>query len=210
MYATDNMDVMAWPNWGNDNNPPCPAGWLYSGDVASGPTLNYLNFFTLRNTILKGGVFWNYVPNPDTFVCPVDRKNMALPPPSPWSQRGQKVSTYVMNGAPCYYPDPTSGGNGKYGYKTCKTTDVWSPLCYIMWEPNALTSTGAVNTGAYNDGSDYPNATEGVGRLHIKGANILALGGHTLFIRFDDFQNEANITNRNLLWWSPKTIDGRP
>ena len=37
LYATDNSDYMPWPNWGNDGSPPCPPGWLYAGNVASGP-----------------------------------------------------------------------------------------------------------------------------------------------------------------------------
>lgn len=199
MYSTDNSDKMAWPNWGNDNSPPCPAGWLYKGDVRVGPpVVTWQTESTNRAPHIKGGVYWQYMPNAKSFVCPVDRP---APPPAPWSSRDNKLSTYTMNGAPAYYPP--GGVNSTYGYKTCKTSEV-NPMAYFLWEPDQV-----LNVGCYNDAANYPDRNEGVGRFHVRGANILAVGGHALFIKFEVFATEQIGTTKNLLWWSPRTPNGR-
>lgn len=106
-----------------------------------------------------------------------------------------------MNGAAAFFPAPPN--NSQYGYKTCKITQVWNPLCYLLWEPDQN-----LNPGCYGDASSYPDSSEGLGRLHVKGGNVLALGGNTLFMSIATFQNEQNLTSKNLLWWNPKTPNG--
>jgi prepilin-type N-terminal cleavage/methylation domain-containing protein len=198
MYSTDNSDKMAWPNWGNDASPPCPAGWLYKGDPAGTPVVTWQTESTNRAPHIKGGVYWQYSPNAKSFVCPYDRPS---PPVSPWSTRYNKLSTYTMDGSPCYFPS----SNSQYGYKTCKVNEV-NPMAYILWEPDEKLGS-AVNP--YNDAANYPDRNEGVGRFHVKGANILAVGGHVLFIKIEDFNKEQLGTTKNLLWWSPRTPSGK-
>lgn len=203
MYSADNQDAMPWPNWGNDANPPCPAGWLYSGDARGGlPALTVTTWATGRVPILKKGTFWQYVPNPETFVCPVDKKKLVTA--AELTARYEQVSSYTMNGASCYYASP----NNQYQYKTCKLWQVWNPLCYLLWEPD--TSNPSIGN-YFNDAANYPDQTkgEGVGRGHVKGANILAIAGHALFIRFDAFTTEQNNPSKGLLWWNPNSANGR-
>ena len=75
MYLTDDQDYMPWPNWGCDGD--CPAGWLYSpnpntpNNLNQGLALDTANWSTGRVANLKTGVYWQYLQNPDVFMCPV-------------------------------------------------------------------------------------------------------------------------------------------
>jgi hypothetical protein len=102
-----------------------------------------------------------------------------------------------MDGAACEF--------GRLNNGSVKVTQVWSTQCYIMWEPDESLLPPA---GTYNDGSSFPNNVEGVGRLHVSGAVILALDSHVNFIKYEAFQKEQNDPNRNLLWWAPDTSNG--
>jgi prepilin-type N-terminal cleavage/methylation domain-containing protein len=210
MYVGDNDERMPWPNWGNDNSPPCPAGWCYAGNGNTPVNLQWPNAAALWTTgqasNLQTGVYWQYVLNAKVFVCPVDAMSVGAPS---WMARYQKLTTYVMNGASCYYAP--LGDPGLYSYKTCKISDIWSPLCWIQWEPN-----GQTDPSAYNDGANYPDPNEGVSHLHIEGANVLAVGGNASFMQFSEFLTEEAVppvTNprqdtQGLFWWNPNQSDG--
>jgi type II secretory pathway pseudopilin PulG len=210
MYAGENQDTMPWVNWGTDPTPPCPRGWLYGGNPNSPNNLNQglaadtANWPTGRVANLQTGVYWQYIQNPDVFMCPVDALSVGT---ALWDQRNNKLSTYVMNGASAFYP---SFGNNIYGYKTCKMSQIWSPQCIINWEPNP-------NTGNnFNDGANYPDAIGGPSMVfHVTGVNVLAVGGSTRFMSFADSVGEMNhnpkgqyTTGLGLLWWNPITRDG--
>jgi hypothetical protein len=120
------------------------------------------------------------------------------------------MSTYVMNGAVC-------GFSGRQ--QTAKLSNIWSPLCYLQWEPDE-NNLGPGNPGAfdYNDGSNFPDVAEGVGRLHSKrGGMILAVAGHVEFITREQFVRESTTPSgqgpgpggKTYLWWSPFTENGR-
>ncbi len=202
MYYTDYRDFMPWPNWGNPNGVP---GWIYQAVGGAPPNLDVL---PLKNDPLpayKQGLLFSSVPNPKVFKCPLDGKSKYYP------QRANKMSTYIMNGAVC--------GFGKLAnaprYETVKVTTIWSPMCYVMWEPDETLINGGQPIGAfaYNDASSYPDRGEGVGRLHTSGAIIQALGGHVQFITFKKFQTEqlippAGTPGKGLLWWYPASNDG--
>ena len=141
------------------------------------------------------GLYYQYMPNPKAFGCLLDTKSKY------YAQRENKLSTYIMNGAVCgYSSDP---------FRSAKTTQVWSPMCYLQWEPDENLGAPPIGAFAYNDASSFPDRNEGVGRLHGKGAVVLALGGHVQFIAFKDFQTEQNRTGKGLLWWNPWSPDGR-
>lgn len=211
IYCGDNNDYLPWPNWGNDGSPPCPPGWLYKGLASSLPIVGagggqpaIDNWSSNQVVHLKAGVFWQYVPNGGLFTCPDDLKPSMS---GLWSKRVNTLSTYIMNGAACFYPSPVN----QYQYQTCKTSQV-NPMCYILWEPDQNS-----DPDVYNDASNYPGydnlsglgGNEGVGHLHVHGANILAIGGNTLYISYKDFANEQGIAAKNLLFWNPKTPTGR-
>ena len=225
MYLTDNQDYMPWVNWGTDSpGAGCPPGWVYglpNGDANSPNNLNTGNkindsilWYKGRGQNLSGGVYWQYAPNADTFFCPVDVLAVGT---ALWDGRTMKLSTYIMNGAPAYYPPNTPSGAALYGYKTCKASQIWSPLCIINWEPNDNVNTKPPGAGsfAYNDGASYPDTKEGIGHLHVTGAHVLAVGGSARFMSFADYVAEVNHNAHNentkgkgLFWWNPLRADG--
>jgi prepilin-type N-terminal cleavage/methylation domain-containing protein len=204
LYVNDNTDYMPWPSWGTDNS---TTGWLYAGNNI-GTALTSSTWVAGRMTNLNTGVYWQYVPNADIFMCPVDKLNVGS---AKWNTRPQKLSTYVMNGASCYYPD--LGSPSLYQYKTCKMSQIWNPLCVIQWEQDPNYAGG----NPYNDGGDYPDPnSEGVSKLHKKGANALTISGSATMTSFADFVSQENDppksnprkTYRGLFWWNPTTSDG--
>jgi prepilin-type N-terminal cleavage/methylation domain-containing protein len=226
MYVTDNNDYMPWPNWGNDASPPCPAGWLYAGtpnnpnDLSGAFTTATVNWTVDRVNNLKTGTFWQYLNNADVYICPVFAQMVVGSHGSTkgtfdWHDYNNKLSTYCMNGAGAFFP--AQGKNNLYQYRTCKASQIWSPLCIILWEPDGrhLMGLGANNDG-YNDGSNYPDLREGVSvSLHTKGANVLTVGGSANMMTFQEFLGEFNNppeTHRNdpkgLLWWNPNQKNG--
>ncbi len=204
MYSTDNRDYFPWPNWDGGNLTPL-TGWLYGPQGCNSPTnLNAQNWNVGRSADIQTGVYWSYVPNADVFYCPVDKAAVGTPL---WNGRAQKLSSYVMNGAACFYPP--LGNPSFYQYKTCKLTEVWSPMCYIQWEANPA------NTFTYNDGGNYPNLTEGVGPMHSDrtGCNVLAIAGNASMMKISEFQSlemPKSLLNGppTLFHWNPMTAAG--
>jgi len=218
MYLTDAQDYLPWPNWGIESD--SPAGWLWgplngnndpnhpnnfqTGNVAN----DVVNWSTGRVANLQTGVYWQYLQNPDVFICPVFAANVVGS--SIWEQMNEKLTSYMMNGAVCFFPGADGTRGNLFGYRTAKSSQVWSPLCIINWEPDP---TRAFN---FNDGACYPDTVEGPSMvLHVTGANVLAVGGSTRFMTFADFISEMNhpLKNQNtagkgLLWWNPLRSDG--
>jgi prepilin-type N-terminal cleavage/methylation domain-containing protein len=200
MYSTDHTEFLPFPNWGAPNLPngqPGP-GWLYTPVGGNPPDMRLPANVANPVAAYKTGLYYQYMPNPKTYICNVDAKSKY------YANRLNKQSTYIMNGAVCGFQN---------NYRAAKVTQVWSPMCYIQWEPDETLirpSTGQpIGEFAYNDASSYPDAGEGVGRLHQKGAIVLAVGGHVLFINFKDFTTEQNNQRKGLLWWNPWTPNGR-
>ena len=212
MYSSDFQDYMAWPNWDNNASPPCPTGWLYKGDcggiplttLAAGYNPGIVSNWPKNQVVhVSKGAFWPYLLNGNVFICPNDLK------PSLgglWAKRANTLSTYIMNGSSCFFPQPSN----KYGYATCKESQIWSPLCILLWEPDQN-----IDQGCYNDGSSYPgpgknnHPLEGLGNLHVHGGNVLTVSGSAQFMRVQSYTNECNVKGKNLLWWNPNTADGQ-
>ena len=223
MYADDYSDRMAYPNWdGGGGN--APAGWLYAvqaKDLPTGAPAGVIpnpkdpgwwqNKFNLASAT---GLWFKYTPNPNLYLCPVDTASPTydkLIGSESGPGRPNKLATYVMDGAVVGYPNVNSIGYGT----PCKTTAAWSPMCYLIWEPNE-NAVGPGNPGwfEYNDGSNFPNASEGIGLLHSKhGGNGLALDGHVDFITALQFTQYSTKPGqgpggRGYLWWSPYKLNG--
>jgi len=100
------------------------------------------------------------------------------------------------------------GNFSTYNYKTCKMTQVWSPLCYIQWEANPA------NTFTYNDGANYPNLSEGVGPMHSSktGCNVLAIAAmcHDENQRLPGLEMPASLLKGppTLFHWNPLVAAG--
>jgi prepilin-type processing-associated H-X9-DG protein len=123
---------------------------------------------------------------------------------------------------PMNYNIKQNGFKNSTAFTLIKTTQAWSTMCYLLWEPdeNCL---GPGNPGAFefNDGSNYPSAPpsggEGIGPLHSKnGGNILAMDGHVQYILTKQFTADSNTPlgqgpgpgGKTYLWWSPSSSDG--
>jgi prepilin-type N-terminal cleavage/methylation domain-containing protein/prepilin-type processing-associated H-X9-DG protein len=232
LYNDDNRDYLAFANWdgGGGGSATQPAlGWLYTlpntmwGDTIPDPFA--LPPGTAPATAWKTGVWYHYMPNPTAYLCPVDiqSSDYAKVPTSTTAGAGgrqNKLSTYVMNGADCGFKDPPPADNPP----KLKSTDVWSPLCYLLWEPDEhlpCPSQGFPNgelNFEWNDAANSPDVppagSEGIGRLHGKnGGNILALDGHVDYINTNVF-NRLSINGgsgpggKGLLWWNPASANG--
>jgi prepilin-type N-terminal cleavage/methylation domain-containing protein len=220
MYTDDFGDHLPFPNWDGGNVANAPQGWLYSMNPTTlpagappGQVPNPYDVIYWKNKpqeANKTGLLFKYAPNPNVFLCPVDITSKTFITATAAGGRQNKLSTYVMDGAVVSFGLP-----GPYGV-ACKTSGVWSPLCYLMWEPdeNAL---GQGNPGAfeYNDGSNYPNTSEGIGLLHSKhGGNALALDGHVDFVTTAQFKQYATVNSgpgpggKTYLWWDTLNRNG--
>ena len=59
------------------------------------------NWPTGRVANLQTGVYWQYLQNPDAFICPVFAATVMGS--KNWESYYNKLSTYVMNGASAFY-----------------------------------------------------------------------------------------------------------
>jgi len=219
MYGDDNKDGMAFPNWDGfnaDDN-----GWLYSVVNGNGPDPFLAPYSANPQSAWTNGLWWNYIHNQNSYLCPVDvtrSKDYAELPPSATPGAGgreNKLSTYVMNGSVCDFAGPPSPIK-------CKTTEVWTPSCYLLWEPDEYLPSSGFPQGElnfeWNDAGNSPDCpptgSEGIGRLHGKnGGNILALDGHVDYINTTVFDRESSHLGggpggRSLLWWAPGIAEG--
>jgi prepilin-type N-terminal cleavage/methylation domain-containing protein len=229
LYTDDNREYLPVPNWdggtsqGNLPNGTAYSGWLYAPNAAGGggngtqcPDPFLAPYKNEASSAAYNGQYFKYMNAAKAFLCPKDvatspdylKGAAGLP-----GGRNNMLSTYVMNGAVCQF------GFGAI-YTTPKVTSVWSPLCYIQWEPDEyLNQDGSFNSQGnsfeWNDGSNYPTAptsgVEGVGRLHNKsGGEILAVDSHVQFIAEKQFASDSNIPagrgpgpgGRTYLWWA--------
>jgi prepilin-type N-terminal cleavage/methylation domain-containing protein len=204
MYVTDNKELLPWPNWGNSAPPAGGPGWLYTPSGGNPPDLWRAPWTNNPVSAYQTGLYFPYMPSfarverlnsSKGFSCPKDTASKYF------KDRANKMSTYIMNGAVCGY----SGDK----YRSAKITQVWSPMCYIQWEPDETLGNPPIGAFAYNDASSFPDHNEGVGRLHTSGAIVQAVGGHVQFIKFTEFVAEQNNTRKGLLWWSPWSVNGR-
>jgi hypothetical protein len=221
---------MPWPIWGNDDS--APSGWLYGqynghnnpnnpNDLSSAPVASFTaaaaTWTAGRVDNLRTGTFWQYLNNADVYLCPVFAQMVVgsrgtVKDTFNWYGYNNKLSSFCMNGAGAFFP-PQGKANASQ-YRTCKASQIWSPLCIILWEPDGRKGHG--NDDGYNDGSNYPNLDEGVSiSLHTKGADVLTVGGSANMMSFQDFLGEFNNPPANLpkapkglLWWNPAYQNG--
>jgi prepilin-type N-terminal cleavage/methylation domain-containing protein len=202
MYTADFRDYFPYANWGSDSGIP---GWLYTGTGANlPPDIGTVPLSTQPLLAYKTGLYFSYMPAMYAYVCPTDRRSRYF------KTRANKMSSYIMNGAACGYDNGVDGRSPSFpNHGSAKISQIWSSLCYLMWEPDETLGSPPIGDFAYNDAASYPNKNEGVGKLHGSGAVIQALDGHVAFITFRAFQDEQNKPGKGLLWWNPLTSDGR-
>jgi type II secretory pathway pseudopilin PulG len=217
MYAGDNRDYLASPNWDGGSGATAPRGWLYGMNNQGLPPNSFptgecpdpyrpaapYNLLPNGPLAWQTGLWYKYINNFKSYLCPVDIESRDYLPPASVGGRNNKLSSYVMNGAVTGFPSS--------GFSTpCKLTDVWNPACYLLWEPDE-NAVGPGNPGAfeYNDGSNYPDQTEGTGRLHsANGGNMLCVGGNVEFVTVQTWNLQSVAGSgpgpggRTLAWWA--------
>jgi prepilin-type N-terminal cleavage/methylation domain-containing protein/prepilin-type processing-associated H-X9-DG protein len=184
MYANDFQDYVVFPNWGV-NNP----GWLYTPNPpGSGPPPWPAPPPFSPDQGYFGGLLADYISkNWKIYRCPADKTNTVE-----WSNRINKFSTYVMNGAALGYR-----GAPPLGQKTHHLPEFKSDA-YMMWEP--------VDTG-YNDAASNPDANEGPSRRHQNGCIVTFYDGHAGLLKFLTFIQQAGL-KPGFGWCDPDSPTG--
>ena len=179
LHASDNDDRLPWSNWLADDLAHGKPGWLYTINTnAVGPDRFHP----------ESGLFWKTLgEKPQMYKCPLDLKTHPE-----FHNRGQQISSYVMNGAVNRYK---RDGFGDFRFSDFHPEDV------LFWE------TDEAEPRFFNDGASRPD--EGVSPRHGKGAIMGAFGGNVELVKFRDWYAEVARTNRNHLWCIPSEPDGR-
>ncbi len=192
MYGDDNEDRFPFPGWGDVK---FKSYWAYKnlGNLgADWDPPRAINGYNITQ-----GSLWEYLENAKVYRCPTDYTNNAL-----WRARGQKVTTYIMNGSVREFnrrPIP-------FKRSAFRRSDA-----IIMWEPDEATPFW------FNDTSSFPG--EGFTRRHSNGGHVLSLDGHVEYMKrreyfrlsgFSGGSNPdpgiANLPNR--IWNNPASQDG--
>jgi prepilin-type N-terminal cleavage/methylation domain-containing protein len=185
LYNDEYDDKMPWSNWGTLANYP---GWLYM-DTGAGQDATR-------------GALWRTIQNTNGFRCPADFKDA-----SQIAARGQKISSYCMNGA-------VSGYSQNFGNLTANTgrrVQFASESDIILWESDEKGP-----AGYWNDGANYPR--EGISRRHNVGALSGTLGGQAEFYKLSDWAVMSGDTvtgvpaptTRTRTWCNPFKDNGQP
>ena len=172
LYVGDANDKMPHPNWDFLTTVP---GWLCTPP------------YTRPETNIQTGVLWPYLTTYKVFRCPLDNTNKPA-----FRLRGQKYTSYIMNGAICGYN--IQAKTHKIG--AMKADSV------IMWQADERSA------GDFNDGSSTPD--EGITRIHNVGTTVGVIDGHAEYIKIRDF-NRIVVSPRpppNRLWCNPAARDG--
>ncbi len=175
MYIQDCNDVMPHPNWDFDVNVP---GWLCRPPFtpAGGKDIE---------TNIATGVLWTYLKTPKVFRCPLDRTNTAQ-----WRQRGQKLTSYIMNGALVHYST-----SQKIPFKSTQ----FKPDAVIMWQADER------SYADFNDGSSTPD--EGISGIHNSGTVLGVMDGHVEYSQLKFFYIERK-NKPGRLWCDPGSKRG--
>ncbi len=140
--------------------------------------------FSKPETNIQTGVLWPYASAYKLFRCPLDRTNTPA-----FHTRGQKYTSYIMNGSMCAY---------QIRPKTFKI-DQFKPNDIIMWQADER------SPGDFNDASSTPD--EGITRIHNIGTTVGVIDGHVEYIKIKAFNRE--VTQRpGRLWNVPGSKRG--
>jgi prepilin-type N-terminal cleavage/methylation domain-containing protein len=194
LYASDNQDLMAYPNWGN-----VYPGWLYTPSGGAPPNMGVAPYNGNPKLAYEGGQVWEYLKTTKVYWCPTDKTNATQNPY--WSIRPDKQSTYIWSGAVC--------GFGALPGKTHKLGS-FNPAAYFIWEPDEENYyKNFPGQSCYNDASSNPSEGEGLGRRHgKKGGILLGFSGQAVAVSFEKF-NQERLNHPGLLWCVPGSPTGQ-
>lgn len=181
LVTADNQDRMPWPNWrSGELTDPAPQGWLYTY-FASAP-----NQYDIQT-----GSFWDVLKNQKIYFCPSDQTNSPL-----FQFRGQKISSYVMNGAVCGY--------GRGLNPPAKLSRL-SPGGVAFWECNDATKEDCLQN--FNDGASSPD--ENVSGRHGLVTVVANFDGSARTMRLTEWFDKLGDSSANELWCYPGSPDGK-
>jgi prepilin-type N-terminal cleavage/methylation domain-containing protein len=147
----------------------------WSSGAFNVPNWAYTRVATNRpDHTVERGQLWPFLQTKKLLFCPLDKTNTAL-----FRARDQKVCSYMMNGAVSAY---STGPRGDYS--TFKLTQ-FQPDAMIYWEGDEKQPSNFDNVGSRPD--------EGVTRRHNTGTVMGNFGGHTEYMRFKVYHQEAGI-----------------
>jgi prepilin-type N-terminal cleavage/methylation domain-containing protein len=184
LYATDDADVLPFPNWDGGGLTGTNAGWLYAPDLTVAGTNRFRT---------ETGTLWPSLHTPKVYVCPMDNTTEARysAQDGQVEERNQQLSSYAMNGAVVGYM--------KRIEPPVKLSAMHADDC-AFWE------TDESDPYYFNDGANYPY--EPVSKRHNQGAIQAAFDTSVSYIRFDVWTQMADDDNRNSLWCYPNSPDG--
>jgi len=182
LYTADYQDSMPWPNWMSGEENTYQEGWLYALDAAATGSDRFK---------VATGSFWQFLGDQRMYFCPSDDTNSTM-----FQARGQKISSYVMNGAVCGY---TRGLNPPLKITALPASGV------AFWE--CANNTMSDNANLFNDGSSSPD--ENVSARHGTVAIYGAFDGSSALMRLDAWKAQADDSNKNDLWCYSPSSDGR-
>ena len=192
MYANDNQDYMAHPNYDNIYQ-----GWLYTPSGNAPPNMDAAPYNTNPQLAYETGQLWQYLKNMKVYWCPTDKTNAATNPY--WTRRAEKQSTYIWNGA--------VNGFGALEGRTYKQ-GAFNQAAYFMWEPDEANYYQYFpDKDCYNDASSRPTPGEGLGRRHGKGGIVLGFSGQVLAVTYEQFDREI-LNHPGLLHCVPGSPSG--
>ena len=198
MYADDNHDAMVYPNWGAPfTHAGYVSGWLYTPTAAGVPPQLAGPHAVTQMAAYKTGLLWDYIKNISCYWCPLENTN----PGSAYvkyvltdsgNYMDNALSTYIMDGSVCAFQNYTT---------IFKITNLsFKSTCILMWEPDDKEA--QFDAGTYNDGGDYPNASEGPSGRHVSGCVILRMDGSDELVPFATYNSITNC-GPNDGWYSP-------
>lgn len=200
MYTHDNQDGVPWCQWHNNFGP----SWLYMPKAGAAPDPFQLVSGVREDNptdfpYIEKGLYYPYIRNRQAYYCPLDRKQN-----QDFVRRIQRVSSYIMNGAVCGFGGYVSDLQ-RTGHKF--RLGAFSGAAYVQWEPkvNNFGTFYAYNSGL--DASQIPNAFEGIGNRHGKGAGILGFDARVHWISLKQFDDEA-ARHPDLLYCVPGSPTG--
>ena len=94
------------------------------------------------------------------------------------------------------------GGFGNYNPAKRYKISQFNPSAYVQWEPKVNNYGGFFAYNTCTDASQIPNAEEGIGNRHGKGAGILGFDARVHWISLLQFDQEAS-RNPGLLFCVP-------
>lgn len=181
LVASDNRDTMPWPNWrSGELTNPAPQGWLYTYQSAAPGDYD-----------ITSGSFWDILRSQKIYFCPNDNTNSAL-----FKLRGQKISSYVMNGGVCGY--------GRGLNPPAKLSQL-NPAGVAFWECDDDTEED--NRTLFNDGASDPS--ENFSGRHGKITEVGLFDGSARMMSLIEWGNKLGDPMANELWCYPGSPYGR-